>query len=353
MADLARGLAARGHEIFAALPQGSPLRAELAGTLRPENFLELPLRNALDVRSALRLSRFLRERGVEVLHAHVARDYLPAALAARRAEGTALVITRHVLFPLGRVHRLALKDVASVIAVSEAVARKLRAQKVFPAEKIRVIHNGVDAQRFEAARSYAESQRRDSLLRVGIVGELSEVKGQEDFVRAAALVTARLREAVEFVIVGEDASPSGQTRALLEGLIGKLGLERCVRLEGRREDVAGLLHSFDLLVSASHTEAFGMAMVEAMACGVPVVATATEGAREIIEDAKAGLLVPIGDVEAIAAAVESLLRDAPRRSALGARAREIARQRFSLQRMIEETERVYAEAQARGKREKG
>ena len=87
-----------------------------------------------------------------------------------------------------------------------------------------------------------------------------------------------------------------------------------------------------------------MAMAEAAACGVPVVATATEGAREIVADGLTGLIVPIGDVSAMAAAVASLLEDRPRRLELGARARESARARFGLERMIEETERVYAEA---------
>jgi glycosyltransferase involved in cell wall biosynthesis len=90
-----------------------------------------------------------------------------------------------------------------------------------------------------------------------------------------------------------------------------------------------------------------MALVEAMACGVPVVATATEGAREIVADGATGLIVPIGDACALAASVASLLEDAPRRLELGARARESARARFGLERMIAATERVYAEALGR------
>ena len=87
-------------------------------------------------------------------------------------------------------------------------------------------------------------------------------------------------------------------------------------------------------------------MVEAMACGVPVVATATEGAREIVEDGADGLLVPIGDVDALASAVASLLEDGARRRAFGERASASARARFDLARMVEATERVYEEAVA-------
>jgi glycosyltransferase involved in cell wall biosynthesis len=90
-----------------------------------------------------------------------------------------------------------------------------------------------------------------------------------------------------------------------------------------------------------------MAMVEALACGVPVVATATEGARGIVEEGVTGSLVPVGEVGTLAAAIASLLEDDERRRRLGARAREVARERFDLDRMIEATERIYAEALGR------
>jgi len=350
LADLARGLSERGHEVFAALPPSSPLRDKL-DPIPPRSVFTLPLLGALDLTSAARLARLARNHEIEIIHAHVARDYPPAALAARLAPRARLVITRHVLFPLGRIHRRALANVARVIAVSETVARSLRAQQIFPADKIRVVTNAVDLRRFDEARTRSgreprARQQSQGPLCVGIVGELSEVKGQEDFVRAAAVIAARFGEGegVEFVIVGEDASRAGENRARIEKLVAELGLTKQVRLLGRRDDVADVLASLDVLVSASRTESFGMAMAEASACGVPVVATATEGAREIVADGLTGLIVPIGDAQALAAAVISLLQDGPRRLALGARARESARARFGLGRMIEATERVYAEA---------
>lgn len=355
-ADLARGLAAHGHEVFVALSRSSPLPGRL-GTIPDSNILKLPLRNALDLASASRLARFASEKRVEVIHAHIARDYTLAAFAARRTAFARLVLTRHVLFPLSRIHRLTLSNASRVIAVSEAVARALREQSIFPADKISVVANGIDLRRFDEARAEfeRESWRIDSsrhaphsgtprrLLRVGIVGELSEVKGQEDFVRAAAVVAERFAADVEFVIIGEDESRSGEYRARVEQLISELSLAGCVRLTGRLEDVAGIVASLDVFVSASRSEAFGIAMVEAMACGVPVVATATEGAREIVEDGVTGLIVPTGDAHAMSAAVISLLEDEGHRLLLGAHAREAARVRFSLERMIEATERVYAE----------
>jgi L-malate glycosyltransferase len=343
LADLARGLHQRGHEVLAAIREGSPLRERL-DFLPERNVHALPLRNALDLGSALKLSHIARERRVDIIHAHVARDYAPAAFAARLAPAARLVITRHVLFPLSRAHRLALANVSRVIAVSEPVARALRSQKIFGEEKIRVVENSVDPARFERARAEAERDTPDRPFRVGIVGELSEVKGQLEFVRAAALVAEEFGDRVEFIVVGEDNSRGGEYRARVERLIDELSLRDRVRLLGRGVEAPSVIVKLDVLVSASRSEAFGMAMAEALVCGVPVVATATEGARSLIEDGVNGLLVPVGDVRALAAAITSLLVDEGRRLALGAHARHSARERFSPERMVEATGRVYEEA---------
>jgi glycosyltransferase involved in cell wall biosynthesis len=348
LADLTRGLAARGHDVFIALAPASPLRVEL-DTIPQRNIFAMAPRNALDIGNALKLSHIAREEKIDLIHAHVARDYTAAAFAARRAHEARLVITRHVLFPLSRFHRRTLSNVARVIAVSEAVARSLRAQKIFSVEKVRVVTNGLDVTRFAEARSEFERECGETRrsLRVGTVGELSAVKFQEDFVRAAALVAARFGDDVEFVIAGEDATRTGEYRARVEKMVAELGLTNLVRLLGRCDDVARLLASLDVFVSSSRSEAFGMAMAEALACGVPVVATATEGAREVVEDGRTGSIVPIADADALAAAVVSLLRDDERRFAFGACASESARLRFGLERMVEETEHVYAEALGR------
>jgi glycosyltransferase involved in cell wall biosynthesis len=348
-AALTRSLAARGHEVCVALPLHSPLRAQLDG-LPPQNIFTLPLSSSIDLSSAFSLARLLRERRIDILHAHVARDYPVASLAARRTRTTRLVITRHVLFPLKRIHRLTLSNVSRVIAVSNAAARALQSREIFPAHKIRVVPNGIDVdehERVARATDRADVRRklglRSSFL-VGTVGEISPVKGQEDFVRAARIIADDCTRDVEFLIIGEDASRDARHRRKLEALIAELGLGERVRLLGRRSDVAQLLSCLDVFVSASHTEAFGLAIVEAMACGAAVVATATEGAREIISDHTDGIIVPIGDARALASATKTLIEDEGRRTSIATRARETARRRWSLERMVEMTEQVYREA---------
>ncbi|HEX8161308.1 MAG TPA: glycosyltransferase family 4 protein [Pyrinomonadaceae bacterium] len=353
-ADLSNALAARGHEVFAALRPGAPLRERLG--LPDANVITLPLRNALDVASASRLAAFARDRQIQIVHAHVARDYPLAAHAARLAKGTRLVLTRHVPFALNSLHRIALANVSRVIAVSAGVARKLREQGIFAPDKISVIPNGVDFDHYDRAlegfdrEKYRRTLSASARLLVGTVGELSETKGQEDLLRAAASVVGGSGSArasgrgvpgVEFLIVGEDHSEDQRTRRRLEQIVEEENLRGRVHFRGYAPDLPRLLAALDVYVSASRAEAFGLATVEAMICGAPVVATATDGSREIVEDDRTGKLVPVGNVEALAAALVELLEDGRERERLGTNALHSVTERFSLKRMVDETERIY------------
>ena len=346
LADLAHGLFKRGHDVHVALRPRSPLLDELK-ELPKENLATLSLRNSLDAKSARDLATLVNKKDIQIVHAHMARDYPLAAYAVRPNPRAKLIVTRHVLFPLNRLHRVTLSQAARVIAVSEAVAQQLRQDNVVPAGKISVVLNGIDAPRF--ARAKAELNReqflaawnlpRDGLL-VGTVGELSPLKGQQEFIRAAAQVLRRFPEAY-FVVCGVDHSEDGRHQRRLEHLMDELGLQDRVRLVGWLEDLPRLYSALDVFVSASHTESFGLAIAEAMASGAVVVATRTEGARELITEGETGLLVPIEDVDALASNVLRLLMHADERMRLGQAAQQYAAANFSLERMVDETEKIY------------
>jgi glycosyltransferase involved in cell wall biosynthesis len=355
LADLANALVMRGHDVHVALAPHSPLR-EYLSALPARNIITLPLRNALDVQSAHELSRLVGRLEIEIVHAHMARDYPLASYATRRTRRTRarLIITRHVLFPLNRLHTWTLSHVARVIAVSDAVARSLQRGRIFPADKISVIPNGIDVRRFDkAARGFDPAAFRRSLgvaterLLVGTIGEINRLKGQVEFLRAASLLARRF-PSVDFVIAGEDFSRTGEHRARIIKLIQELGLDGRVHLTGWLDDVAPLIHALDLFVSASRTESFGLAIVEALASGVAVVATATEGARETLVDKETGLLVPVGDTEQLAEAIARLIEDPQERERLGINGRRSALERFSLEHMVMATEEIYREALAPG-----
>jgi L-malate glycosyltransferase len=342
LADLARRLHEGGLEVFAAVVPGSPLRAELS--FLPEgNVFALSRRNY--AKNLIGLARFVRERRVEIVHAHAARDYHLAALAVRLAARGRLVLTRHALFPMRGINRRLLRGARRVIAVSQAVAESLRRSGVIESSKITVVHNGIDTDRFARSVVAAGESGGDSPALVGTVGHLAPIKGHDVFVRAAALISAR-RPGVQFVVIGEDKSPRKGYRKFLESLVAELGLSGSVRMPGWRGDMPGALSSLTLFVSAARSEPFGLSIVEAMAAGLPVVAAASEGALEIIEDGVSGRLVPVGDPESLAEAVSELLDDPLERSRLGRNALRAARESFSLARMASDTERVYREVLA-------
>ncbi|HEY0730484.1 MAG TPA: glycosyltransferase, partial [Pyrinomonadaceae bacterium] len=274
LADLSRALNDLGHEVFAASVPGSPLSDELS-FLPHERMLALNKRGY--VTNVTSLARFVRAHEIEIVHAHAARDYHLAALAVRMASQSRLVLTRHALFPLKRVNRPLLSGVGRVIAVSEAVAESVRSSGVIESSKITVVHNGIDVDRFERTVGSAH----DGTVLVGTVGHLAPIKGHDVFLRAAALVSAR-RPDVRFVIIGEDKSPEMANRKSLETLISELNLNEIVSMPGWRDDMPAALSSLSLFVSAARSEPFGLAIVEAMAAGLPVIATASEGALEII-----------------------------------------------------------------------
>jgi glycosyltransferase involved in cell wall biosynthesis len=344
LVDLCRGLTRRGHEVFVALRPTNKWQEKL-DFLAPENFLRVSIRNSFGIFSAQRIAEFAREKNIEIIHAHVARDYIPASLACRVAGTPKLVLTRHVLFPMKPFHKFALKNVSKAIAVSGAVANQL--EQIFPKEKIALVPNGIEIEKWSKAA--AEQLRREFRFEhdisfdaplIGTVGELKPLKGQRDFILAAKIVAEKFADA-RFVIVGEDNSANQGFRNELKRLVRIFNLENRFLWLNWVEETAPLLCALDVFVSASHSESFGLAILEAAASRTAIAATATEGAKEILRDGETGLLVPVQEPVALAEAIGKLLSDENLRAKLGGQAQEFAGKNFSLERMIEETEKVY------------
>lgn len=333
LADLSNRLAGGGHDVFVALAPDAPLKNELFD-VPTENILFSRMRNAFDVFSAFELADFARQNRIEIIHAHLARDYPLAALAARLSKKP-FVLTRHVLFPLKSVQKFVLGRVSGIIAPSNAIAESLKKQNLFSPDKIEIIRYGINLERF----SSNEKTPNESFT-VGTIGHLAPIKGHDVFIRAAKIVL-RKRLDIRFVIVGEDKSPDGENRRKLEKQIAELGLEKKIELAGWTDDVRPFLQKFDLFVSAARAEAFGLVMVEAMTCGLPVVATRSEGATEIIEDGASGILVPNEDAEALAQAILQLADNRNKRENLIKMGRKRVEEHFSLERMTSRTEEFY------------
>ena len=336
LADLSNSLANRGHRVFFAVAPGSPVVAEL-DSAAPENIFFVGRRNALEVFSARRLANFIRRNEIEIIHAHLAKDYPIGAVAARLA-GKPFVFTRHVLFPMKRLQKYALQNVRGIIAPSKAVADSLRRQNLFPPEIISTIHNGIDPKRFTRANKNQKNQNADFI--VGTIGHLAPIKGHDIFIRAAFNILQKRRN-VRFIIVGEDKSRSGENRREIESLIASLNLQSNVEISGWTNDVRPFLQKFDLFVSAARSEPFGLVILEAMAARIPVIATRSEGATEIIEDETSGILIPPENHEKMAQAILDLADDSARRELLGNAGRKRVEDYFSLEKMVSETEEFY------------
>lgn len=343
--DLCRGLQKRGHEIFAALRPTNEWQARL-DFLPPKNILHVSLRNSFGILSANRIAEFVRANNIEIVHAHAARDYIPASLACRITKNAKFVLTRHVLFSLKPFNKLVLNNLSKAIAVSKAAEENLL--KVFPKEKIRIISNGVDVEnRAEANRQKLREAFRfehnisyDALL-IGTIGELKLLKGQRDFIFAANIIAQKFPEA-RFVIVGKDNSAKKDFRRELKRLVKIFRLDERFLWLNWVEDTAPLLAALDVFVSASHTESFGLAILEAMASGAAIVVTETEGAKELLDDTT-GKFTPVKEPVQLAAAIEEFLNDETLRETLGANAQKKARENFDLEKMIIETENIYQE----------
>lgn len=340
--DLCRGLVAGGHEVFVALRPTNEWQEKFSFLPR-ENLFYVSLRNSFGVLSATRIAGFMRRKDIQIVHAHVARDYVPASVASMLVKKAKFVLTRHVLFPLQPFNRIALNNLSKAIAVSSAVEASLL--KVFPANKIATIPNGIDLENWagrdhqklrEEFRSFHGIPAEAALI--GTVGELILLKGQRDFVLAANEAAKRF-PAAHFVVVGKDNSLDKHFRRELKRLVKVFGLEDRFLWLDWVEDTAPLLAALDIYVSASHSESFGLAILEAMASGCAVVATETAGAMELLrgEDVFVRVNDPIGLCEKMC---EMLGNDEKRRS-LGERCQKIAREKFSLQRMLDETEKLY------------
>lgn len=295
----------------------------------------------------LRLVRLLRHLRPLIVHSRnwPAVDAIPAARVAR----VPLVIHgehgREVGDPDGRnrrrnrIRRALAPLVHQFVTVSMDLRRWLIDDVGVPAGKVTAIHNGVDFSRFGRASSL-ESRARLSLPAdvpiVGTVGRLDPVKDQAGLIRAFAQVRARHPKTL-LVVAGD-----GPCRAELEQIAIEVGQRDYVRLLGTRDDIPAVMSALDVFVLPSIAEGISNTILEAMASGLPVVATRVGGNPELVEDGVGGVLVPRSDPEALAAALSPYVGDAELRKRHGQASRHRAIGHFSLERMAQAYTNLYS-----------
>jgi glycosyltransferase involved in cell wall biosynthesis len=333
---LVRYLASQGErQVVAAHPDGALARAAAALDVPSE---PLAIRNHADIAAGLRLAGLMARGRYDIVHFHTARAHAMSAFLGRPRRALR-VVTRRMDYPLrgGRYTRwLYNRAVDAVVAISEGVRAVLIASGVEPT-RIHVIPSGVEAGRFAAS----DAQRAAARARHGIAA------GEFVFVALAALEERKGHAGLLAALAALDDLPvrllcagTGSQAAALERRRAALGLGERVAFLGHVEDVPGLLAAADAVVLPSLQEGLGVAALEALAAGRPVVASRVGGLPEAVGE-EAGILVPPGDPPALAAALRRLASDPSTTRALGEAGRARVRERFTMEGMAAATLGLY------------
>jgi glycosyltransferase involved in cell wall biosynthesis len=315
-------------------------------------------RPSADLRAAFELWRILRRERPDVLHTHNPKPGIYGRVVGRIARVPIVVNTVHGLYATEidpwpkRLLVYALEAVAARFSDSELVQNPedvalLRRWHISPHAEL--LGNGVDLQRFDPTPftpARREAIRRElgvapDAVVVGAVGRLVAEKGFPELFEAFAGFDAA--RTVLLVVGGDDASKSDALDAELTGDVDS----ETIRLLGHRDDVEGLYAAMDFFVLASHREGFPRAAIEAAAMGLPIIATNVRGCRQVVEEGRNGLLVPVRAPSALRAAVERLVGDADLRRSMGAASRVIAQERFDERQVVSRVLAAYQRAAVR------
>jgi len=307
-----------------------------------------PLRDLITLVSLFRLMR--RERP-DIVHTHTAKAGALGRVAARLAGVPVVVHTFHgsvfdgyfgpsVARFFQWIERILALGTDTIVAVSERVAADLAERKIAPRKKIEVVPLGLELGRFQDVQ-----QRRGELRRelgvpprarlVGSVGRLVAIKDLGTLLRSMVQLSATQPDAI-LLVVGD-----GPDRPALEMEAERLGLGSRARFLGFRDDLERIYADLDVAVNCSLNEGTPVALIEAMASGVPVLATAVGGTPDLLDEGRLGRLVPPGDPNALARALAESLSGGDDSAEKAAFARRSVLQRFSLERLLGDLDRLY------------
>ncbi|PIU60622.1 MAG: hypothetical protein COS85_23525 [Armatimonadetes bacterium CG07_land_8_20_14_0_80_59_28] len=306
-----------------------------------------------DLVSLQKLANHFRNTEYDLIHAHSSKAGVLARWAARLVCGDdrpKVAYSPHVFpflmrtsrlkrFVFRQAERLSALHTDHWIAVSQTDSRAALDAGICKPEQVTLIHNGVDLTRFPESPSKSAARARlgvaDDRFVVGCVGRLTKQKGQEYLLRALPEIAAQVMD-VCVVLIGD-----GEDRPMLEKLARRLRVEEHVVFAGYQPQAEHLYPGMDIFLLASLWEGCPYTLLEAMYSRVPAIATDIEGNREVVEDAKTGLLIPPASPKALSQAVIGLHNSPEKREALGATAQQCVREFYTVDRMVKETGRLY------------
>lgn len=349
---LCERLPARGLDVALAAPSSQSYVTRFKDAGVPT--FDAEVKNKYDVRSYRRYSELVKGEGFDVVHTHTRRADFVAALGGRLA-GAVTVSTQHGQINLDRHTLQEKRDLAARfycfclrtffdkhVGVSAEIADELRSRCRVPAAKVTHIPNGLDAAPFvEAGGERLAFRRKIGASRWAVVATVVaslDSKGHGDLLAAVAELVA---EGVDLMLVIAGEGHWG--RPVIGKAAAELGIADRVHLLGFRYDVPRVLAGSDVFVLPTPSEGLSIAIMEAMAAALPVVATAVGGNAELVEPGRTGYLVPVGDVAALAGALRVLARDPVKRKAMGRAARSRVTLDFTADKMADRYARLYEE----------
>ena len=306
--------------------------------------LVVPCRGRLDRSTIVALRKYIVQYRLDLIHSHKYKTTL-YSLLSRWHTPCRVVATYHNwlsdtmalrLYAALDKHLARFCDAA--VGVSEQIARELR--RYVPVERVHHIDNGVDIHAYRRVLPVAEAKRAlglpEDCAAIGFVGRFSAQKGIVYLLRALAALPPSLQANVQLIIVGD-----GEQRSSLTEQARALGLAARTHFLGTRNDMPSIYSALDVFVLPSEREAFPMVVLEAMACGLPIIATDVGDTARIIEDGVSGRVIAPRDVNALRQALGELLEDPVRAQRMGEAAQERVAGRFSSARMAQSYHEIY------------
>ncbi|WP_440996099.1 glycosyltransferase [Arhodomonas sp. SL1] len=335
---LLRGLAASPGRQVLVCPAGSEIAEAARGVA--DRVVAVPVHGDLDIAFGARLYRVLREEGADLVHLHSRRGADVIGGIAARLAGVPAVLSRRVDNPEPRCWvALKYRLYAHVITISEGIRAVLLAEGLAP-EKVTCVPSAVDTEAYrpDCDRDWfrREFGLADDEPTVGMAAQFIPRKGYRVLVEAAPAILAEHPRS-RFLLFGR-----GPEEGAIRSLVRERGLEERFIFAGFREDLPRVLPCLDVLAHPAHMEGLGVILLQAAACGVPVVASAAGGIPEIVVDGENGSLIDDGDVEALSSAIVGLLHRPQCCHALGQAGRERVRRVFSIDAMVAGNRSVYA-----------
>jgi glycosyltransferase involved in cell wall biosynthesis len=293
------------------------------------------------------LSGVMKRGKPQLVHTHLFKSDFHGRLAARLSGVPVVISTLHNndvwarRFPLGQIYGATARFTDALIAVSQEVRQYHLQYTGIPAEKIVTIENGVDLSRFSTidtmpGENFRKEFNIDSKAPLfGIIGRLVPQKDHFLFLRTAAEILKKLPLA-RFLIVGD-----GELRGAIEEEARRLSLLPALIFTGIRRDIPAILDALDVLVFSSKWEGLPVTLLEGMAASRPVVSTAVDGVRDVLQDGITGILGPAGDYYALAQACLKLANNVELRKSMGLAGRKLVSERYSIVSMIDRTVALY------------